>query len=293
MAELAQAARAGDLLTLERLLAHRTGADYSDGAVATALFVAACNNHIPIVERLLTVHGVDVNCLGPNNIGRAPLCAAASNGQLPAVECLVAHGANINRTDNNGATVLHVAASSGRLPIVEYLLVHGADVNRATTSHGETALYLAVHGKHLPVAECLLAHGADPNHVTNDGGTALYTAVYDGSLPMVECLLKHKVDVDYVNDYDETALWWATCHGHLPIVNRLLEYQFGSGRWICDVEVFETFLQQFQQQGCALARCWSANLGDSYNLLNVLPVELLHLLLISMWEEYQPSVQSE
>ena len=55
------------------------------------------------------------------------------------VEFLVAHGADVNRGDNEGWTPLHATASCGFLSIAKFLLEAGADV-AAVNNDGELAI---------------------------------------------------------------------------------------------------------------------------------------------------------
>jgi hypothetical protein len=60
--------------------------------------------------------GADVNQATHN--GATPLFAAAKNGYLNDVQCLVIEiGADVNQTTLSGATPLHIAAENGRLDV--------------------------------------------------------------------------------------------------------------------------------------------------------------------------------
>lgn len=58
------------------------------------------------------------------------------------VERLLAQGANIEATEEEGTTPLHVAAILGRAEMVRFLIGKGAAIN-ATNTRGATTLFLA------------------------------------------------------------------------------------------------------------------------------------------------------
>lgn len=62
--------------------------------------------------------------------GETPLTKAAWNGDLVAVDALLAHGASADFPTRTGAVALRLAALQGHTAVVSYLLDHGADVNR-------------------------------------------------------------------------------------------------------------------------------------------------------------------
>ncbi len=79
------------------------------------------------------------------------LHAAVSAQDLAVAEALIAAGANVNASQQNGFTPLQGAAQNGQLPMLEALLAAGADVN-AVSDIGKTALALALEGGHEAVA---------------------------------------------------------------------------------------------------------------------------------------------
>lgn len=58
------------------------------------------------------------------------------------VEFLVAHGADVNRGDNEGWTPLHATASCGFVSIAKFLIENGADV-AAVNNDGDLPLDIA------------------------------------------------------------------------------------------------------------------------------------------------------
>jgi len=118
----------------------------------TLLHDAALKGHVDVLE-LLLAHGADVNSL--NAQGATALHDAALAGQRAAAETLLKHGANIDARDSeSGATPLHQAASWGRRGVVDLLIARHADPHIKDKS-GRTPLDLAVANGQDEVAQVL------------------------------------------------------------------------------------------------------------------------------------------
>ena len=163
------------------------GADLKavDYLKTTPLRAATLGNDTETI-RLLIDAGVDVNAADLPGI--TPLMMAAGwNGNLRAVEMLLAKDANVNAVSRpvmglpakNGAsefgslTALTMSAAFGPPDLISTLLAAGADVN-AKDVRGMTPLMLAVANDHQnpAVIRMLIEHGADPNVKSKPGDTA-------------------------------------------------------------------------------------------------------------------------
>ena len=199
---LVEAAEAGNYASAQRLLAQ--GAD--PNAVATikpslveqirdmlhlrtgpvaardlrpALFWAIARGHNDIVKLLLD-NGADVSRTDQN--GLTVIYAAASWGNMEALQLLMTHGANpdggyeIQRDVFYLSTPLDIAAIHGKTEAIRFLLEQGADPNFAAHHHVpvyDTPLTWAVTKNYPDCVRLLLAHGADPNYQPPRGGTAI------------------------------------------------------------------------------------------------------------------------
>jgi CDP-diacylglycerol--serine O-phosphatidyltransferase len=91
--------------------------------------------------------------------GRSILMVAVEESNVPAMELLVARGADVNLRDEKGVTAISLAAEMGFQEAVEVLLAAGADPNVRDAS-GVTALDIAEeHGSHDIVAALVRAGG--------------------------------------------------------------------------------------------------------------------------------------
>ncbi len=109
---------------------------------------------------------------GSNSTLNQALIKAAQQGDVAAVETLLAKGADVNGKDGNGSTALIHASAEGMVPIVELLVRNGADVN-AADNIGDTALMAAASEGHADVLKLLLSAGANVNARDRNGFSAV------------------------------------------------------------------------------------------------------------------------
>lgn len=163
--------------------------------------------------------------------------------------------------DDSRLTPLMTAAARNNLPGVQKLLRHGADVRQRTTE-GETALYEAIEWRdtrssNLPVVDALLKAGADPNEreiyamsalevsLTRDhhnpavtlrllqagsivlrdcgeGDSLVSLATQDSSLEVMQVLFRRGAPVN-CRFRGASALYWAAVNGQADKVKLLLQ----------------------------------------------------------------------
>jgi hypothetical protein len=127
--------------------------------------VAYEKNHVDIAVRLIEA-GADIN-KAVN--GKTLLYIASYKRQLPIVEGLLSHGADVNKAASDGQTPLFVVSYYGYVDIVDRLIAAGVDVNKARTSDGATPLFIASEMGHVDIVERLLAAGADKTIADKNG----------------------------------------------------------------------------------------------------------------------------
>jgi len=91
--------------------------------------------------------------------GITPLGYAIGANRIAVVKLLLDNRANPFSVDSNGNSGLHYAAGYGRKELVEYLLKLGVSVTQAN-SQGQTALSVATQNRHQEVVQILKARGA-------------------------------------------------------------------------------------------------------------------------------------
>ncbi|HXJ29883.1 MAG TPA: ankyrin repeat domain-containing protein [Gemmatimonadales bacterium] len=238
---LPMAASAGDLPVLEALLAHGAKVDQAwatDGA--TALYAILNWSHTPDGAVWLLEHGADANAVFAEN-GETPLHAAARAWDVPLVEAMVAHGADIARPRADGRTPYALAELNGNRAVADWLLAQGASpelaaVDRlvAACSRGDRATvdsllavnpglrneisddhYITFHQAaergDVPALEAMLACGFDPNRPDQGiGKTALHSAAMAGWPGAVRVLLAHGASVTVRDrEFNGPPLIWA------------------------------------------------------------------------------------
>lgn len=157
------------------------------------------------------------------------LLKAAELGYKEAIVKLLADGADIDATDENGRTSAMIAVHNNQLELFHFLAEQGANINIRDHRLDNPLLYAGAEGK-LDFVKAALAAGADTTVTNRFGGTALIPAADRGHVEIVrELLANSDVDVDHVNNLGWTALLEAVILGdggtsHQEIVNLLIQY---------------------------------------------------------------------
>lgn len=121
----------------------------------TGLILALREEAMNVFRLLLDTPGTDIEARARN--GDNALMIACFKGNLPAVEALLARGAEINRP---GWTPLHYAAYSGNNDIVRLLLEKFAYID-AESPNKTTPLMMAAMAGKIHTVKLLLDEGAD------------------------------------------------------------------------------------------------------------------------------------
>lgn len=221
----------GHIATVQLLLQHGAAIDSKGSATATPLIMAAEKGHTDIVQLLLE-HGADLNASSTDPSGGRTALAQALRGKHTATaKALLEKGADANAKFNprSASTLLHIVAgysfSETQLPTLNLLLAHGADLE-AKDKNGQTPLVIAIcRSQRVETVRYLLDRGADLHVRDKYGRTPLVVAVQKhGSESIVALLLEKGADVeakDYV--HGRTALMVAAKESRPGALRLLLE----------------------------------------------------------------------
>jgi hypothetical protein len=235
-------AGSGNVTALELL--HRFGVNVNGipGGVPPLPYIMTWARNTPEQSagvRWLLEHGADPK-LSWGEFGDAALHIAAKRWDVPMVELLARHGADIHQRRTDGRTAHTLAALHGNAPVAEWLLAHGAkdectllerfvsacsigDPARAremlaAQPHLRDELrpehHLMTHGAaergDAAVLETMLACGFDPNAKDNDQVTPLHRAAMAGRFEAVRTLLAHGASVNNLDGmFSASPLVWA------------------------------------------------------------------------------------
>lgn len=170
-------------------------------AHAGAIHDAARAGDLERVQKLV-VQGADVNEKAVRDETALMLAALAGQGEI--VNYLLQRGANIDARNASGMTTLHAAAYAGQTEIVSLLIAKGADVNDAANVYKVSPLHVASEENHLETVKLLLQKGADVSAVERHGFNAMTRAGFREQWEILELLLANGADcqpIDLVGDW--------------------------------------------------------------------------------------------
>jgi ankyrin repeat protein len=178
---------------------------------------------VAVIARRLIALGVDPNTRFPwlhHNVRRPVLWGASRHVRsLPLVAALLDAGA-----DPNDGVTLPLAASAGDIPVLEALLAHGANVNQPWATDGSSSLYAILNWSRTTVGILwLLAQGADPNAVfAENGETPLHVVARAWNVPLAHAMARHSADINVKRADGRTPYAVAELTGNRQVSNWLL-----------------------------------------------------------------------
>jgi len=205
------------------LAAAQTPPSAAEIAAYDGLHRAAADGDVAAIERLVA-GGAEVEARDRN--GRTPLHVAAFASHEEAVRALAEAGADLDALDTQAYDIVTIAAVADDRDMLETALALGASPANVTSPYDGTALIAAAHLGHAEVVRALVAAGAPLDHVNNLGWTALIEAVVLGDggprhQATVEALLKGGADPAIADREGKTPLRLARERGFEGLVHLL------------------------------------------------------------------------
>lgn len=230
---LMYACRRGHLSTVATCLELGASVNYRSARKSTALFEAVAENHIGIVQLLLTKKELLINIPHSGKCEQTVLMLAAQEGYVEIVDMILNRfDLKINQTDAYKETALSLAAQTEKyketapavLAAIKSLLTHPYLNIDAVNQTGNSALILAARKGREDVVDLLLSKGADVSIQDREGGgTALSWAVDEGNHSMVETMFKHDVNIQGVDERGRGLLHISAGKGNTDMINLLVQ----------------------------------------------------------------------
>jgi serine/threonine-protein phosphatase 6 regulatory ankyrin repeat subunit B len=215
----ADAIVAGDLPTVEALLAAGADANARLPGYQSPLTLAAAHGHDAILRACIR-QGADVLARGSEFCSQ-PLVVAVANARHECVQTLLAVGAGSHRESLDEA--LMAAAELGNTALVVQLCAEGADPYQVQRK-GHSPLSRAIAAAHFATAHTILSFLADPAKRRTHLKNALRFFVWGCSLGGARFVLAQAPDIyDEPDDYTgESPLEGAAARGHAGLLKLLL-----------------------------------------------------------------------
>ena len=172
--DLVEAAGAGRLDAVKKLLADGADVDARGAGGTTAVTAAAANEHVDVARALVDA-GADVDLQDDDRSN--PLLLCGENGSVALLREVLRGDPDLGATNRYGGVALIPASDRGHVDMVRALLETEIDVDHVNRL-GWTALLEAVMlgdggPAHQEIVRMLLDAGADPSIADNDGVTPL------------------------------------------------------------------------------------------------------------------------
>ena len=195
---------------------------------ATPLLEAVKAKHPEVVSYLVSVPGGRGKELGVSESDLSGLlCTAVLEGDLEMLRLFAKSGgaAKMDAADYDKRTALHIAAAEGNVPAIEILLAGGANCG-ALDRWSATPLLEAVKSKKAAAIDVLLAHGAASTGLgINENAISglMCSAAEAKDVELISLFIRAGSQHVDAGDYDKrTAIHLAAAEGNSTIVEALL-----------------------------------------------------------------------
>jgi hypothetical protein len=208
----------GNLDALELLYRHGMNVNGIPGGLPPLVMMLWSEN--PAGPSWLLDHGADAN-LALNDAGETPLHVAARRWDVPMVERLVEHGADVSRRRADGATPHTLAELYGNPEIAAWLLAHGAADELSPLERFIAACARADR----PAADAILAaHPGLRSELRPEHHLMLHRPAESGNARVLETMLACGFETEAKDKDNVTPLHRAAAGGHVEAVRMLLKH---------------------------------------------------------------------
>jgi ankyrin repeat protein len=168
--------------------------------------------------------------LAPEYLGVDPakdhelLCRAAGNGNVKAVQTMLAVGFELTSLD--GHTPLHMAAFRGHKDVIRILIDAGADTRLRDPVYNTPPFVHAMHNFQHETVALLLDHPMDVFAAAAMGKTDQLEAAFERDPDLVNArfqTVRTGSQESYANDWT-TPLWFAAMNGRMDVVKFLIQH---------------------------------------------------------------------
>ncbi|XP_048241764.1 ankyrin repeat and KH domain-containing protein mask-like [Haliotis rufescens] len=229
-----------------------------------AFHIACINDHVSVVEYLLTCEHITIDMRGGWE-DQTAVMMAAEKGHCDVYNLLVLEGADLSLIDRNNMDCLMLACKGGNSTMVKHFLsLKTFDINRRRGSGKQTAVMLAAERGHSDVFNLLVLEGADLSLTDEENRNCLMLACEGGNVSMVKHLLSLKTfDFNRRRWWSkQTAVMMAAERGHFEIYDLLV------------LEGADLSLTDVYNRDCLMFACDGGNVSIVKHLLSLKKIDI-------------------
>jgi ankyrin repeat protein len=164
----------------------------------------------------------DMHVNDQNSDGKTPLQLAAAAGAADIVACLLDHGADITRCDNQGRSPLSRAAESGDHATVNLLIQGNEAMAENIDWNWHTPVWYAARHGHVDALKILSHPEISHFHLGKNRKSPLDVAVKAGHKPVVDFFINEGRSLNVTHLYCKAAATAAKC-GQLQILQAFIQ----------------------------------------------------------------------